>query len=87
MNRQEEALALAEALLTDVELSETSTAKRVLKAMRLARLMQDETAQEWLRFEINGVPNSAQGREWMTRVRRWTDREAQKGFWAPGGRT
>lgn len=83
MNRQEEALELAEALLTDVELSETSTAKRVLKAMRLARLMQDDTAQEWLRFEIEGVPNSARGREWMTRARRWTDEEATRGYWAP----
>lgn len=73
MNRQREALALAEGLMTDIELSQTSTAKHVLKAMRLARLMRDDVAQRWLGFEIDGVPGTPEGLEWMTRARRWTD--------------
>ncbi len=83
MTRQQEALALAEALLTDVELSQTSTAKRVLKAMRLARLMRDDVAQRWLAFEVAGVPNTPDGRSWMTRTRRWTNSAEDKGYWAP----
>jgi len=46
VNRQQDALALAEGLMADVELSQTSIAKHVLKAMRLARLMRDDVAQQ-----------------------------------------
>ena len=83
MNRQQEALALVEGLMADIELSQTSTAKHVLKAMRLARLMRDDVAQQWLGFEINGVPGTPEGRVWMTRARRWTDKAENKGYWAP----
>ena len=83
VNRQQEALALAEGLMTDVELSQTSIAKHVLKAMRLARLMRDDVAQQWLGFEIDGVPGTPAGLEWMTRARRWTDVTKQEGYWAP----
>lgn len=83
VDRQQEALRLAEALLTDIEMSETSTSKRVMKALRLSRLARDDAAQEWLGFEINGVPSSDGGVAWMTRTRRWTDREEKKGYWAP----
>ena len=83
MNRQEEALALAEELMGDIELARSTTPKYVLKAMRLARLMRDDAAQEWLGFEINGVPATTEGIEWMSRTRRWTDVEAKEGYWMP----
>jgi hypothetical protein len=83
VDRQQEALKLAEGLLTDIELSETSTSKRVMKAVRLARLMRDDAAQEWLGFEINGLPGSDAGMRHMTRTRRWTNKEENKGWWAP----
>lgn len=83
VDRQQEALRLAEALLTDIELSETSTSKRVMKAMRLARLMRDEAAQEWLGFEVNGIPGTPEGVRWMTRVGRWTVKDEEKGYWLP----
>jgi hypothetical protein len=75
---QQEALALAEVLMTDIELSQTATAKHVLKGMRLARLMRDEVAQQWLGFEIDGIPGTPEGLKWMTRARRWTDVAEQK---------
>lgn len=48
MNRQQEALAQAEVLMADIELSQTSTAKHVLKAIALARFRRDDVAQQWL---------------------------------------
>lgn len=83
MDRQSEALALGESLMADFELSQTTTAKRVLKAMRLARLTRDDAAQEWLGFEISGVPNTPRGREWMSQTRRWANKEEGKGYWGP----
>ncbi|WP_157358676.1 hypothetical protein [Amycolatopsis sp. ATCC 39116] len=81
MSRQDEALRLAEELLADVELSRVPVSKSVLKAMRLARLVRDYEAQEWLNFEISGVPSTDKGTEWMTRAGRWSDRSEGKGYW------
>lgn len=83
MSRQQEALVLAEEVLTDVELSRGTVDKHVLKAMRLARLMRDDQAQRWLGYEIRGVPSTDHGQQWMTRVGRWTDRKEGKGYWIP----
>jgi hypothetical protein len=80
MTRLDEALKLAEAIITDFELSETSTARRVNKAMRLARLTEDEVATEWLNFEMYGVPNSPAGNEWMTFTGRWLDANESRGY-------
>ncbi|WP_160667363.1 AbiTii domain-containing protein [Pseudarthrobacter sp. ATCC 49987] len=56
MNREEQdqALALAEELLQDIELDRTTVDKQVLKASRLARLMNDEKISDWLRRERQG---------------------------------
>ena len=81
MNRQQEALALAEEVMTDVELSRGSVDKHVLKAMRLARLIGDEEAQRWLGYEIEGVPSTAEGRSWMTRTKRWINSREGRGYW------
>lgn len=85
MSRQQEALALAEEVMTDVELSQGSVPKHALKAMRLARLMGDEEAQRWLIYEIEGVPGTARGKEWMSKTRRWTNRDEGRGYWGPAG--
>lgn len=81
MSRQEEALRLAEDLVTDVELGQTSTARRVLKASRLARLTNDDEALAWLRYELNGVPGNEAGRKWMDQTQRWIDKKEDKGYW------
>ena len=80
---QDEALQLASALIDDIELSQSSTARRVLKAQRLARLTNNTRALEWISFELNGSARSQASDDWMTRTGRWTDREAEKGFRKP----
>lgn len=74
---------LASELLDDVELSRTTVSLMVLKASRLARLVGDVQAEEWLAFETAGIPNSPAGRRHMTHTQRWTDGDTSKGFWSP----
>ncbi|WP_124895795.1 hypothetical protein [Microbacterium sp. Y-01] len=81
MSRHDEVLELAEELITDIELSSTSTSKHVLKAARLARLTRNSDAQEWLSFELSGVPSTVDGRAWMVKTRRYSDKENGKGYW------
>ncbi|MFS0703331.1 hypothetical protein AB6N23_02295 [Cellulomonas sp. 179-A 9B4 NHS] len=81
MTRQSEALEIADSLLADIELSRSTTSRHVLKALRIARLLGDESAQEWLTFEIEGIPATPAGKEWMSRTHRWTDKEKGTGYW------
>ena len=76
-SRQDEALQIAEDLFTDIELSRSSTARRALKAQRLARLTRNAKAMEWLGFELEVVPRTEAGRAWMSRTGRWTPGERQ----------
>jgi hypothetical protein len=77
------ALALAEELLEDIEMTRTTVPQQVMKASRLARLLHDDDAARWLRYELQGVPNDANGREHMTEMRRWTDQSKGTGWWVP----
>lgn len=81
VNRHEEALELANELLADIELSRTSPSKHVLKASRVARLLDDTAAQAWLGFELDGVPGTPDGIAWMTTTGRWADQDAGEGYW------
>ncbi|NKX56280.1 AbiTii domain-containing protein [Arthrobacter mobilis] len=56
MNHEEqaEALALTKDLLDDIELDRTTLDKQILKASRLARMLNDEQVMDWLRRERNG---------------------------------
>lgn len=81
MTRHADALALAEDLLTDVELAQTSTSHRALKASRLARLTRNAEAQVWIEYEIHGVPDTEAGKRWMTKTSRWLDEDKEKGLW------
>lgn len=56
-SRRQAALALAEELLSNIELSELPAAALARKAGRLARLLDDEDALGWLRYEITGYPD------------------------------
>ena len=55
-SRRQAALALAEELLGNIELGELPPVALVRKASRLARLLDDEEALAWLRYEIGGYP-------------------------------
>jgi hypothetical protein len=50
------ALALADELLADIELARLGGPDVIRRASRLARLVDDEEASSWLRFEVTGYP-------------------------------
>jgi hypothetical protein len=83
MDRQAEALALAGELLADLELKRIDAAAAVLKANRLARLVDDEDMKEWLGYELHGYKASESGKRWMTRMNRWISKDDEKGYVAP----
>lgn len=76
-------LALARELVDDVELSRRPVEQTLLKALRLARLLEDEKTQEWLRYELSGYPNTPQSCPWMRRFGRFTNEAAAMGYWIP----
>jgi AbiTii-like protein len=81
LTRQSEALKLADELLADIELSRLSAEKCILKGTRLARLVSDDDAIEWLRCELHGYDTSSQRwAELMTVTSRWVDDEKKKGY-------
>ncbi|GCD88202.1 hypothetical protein [Nocardioides sp. LS1] len=75
MNRQEEALRIAEELLTDIELERLKASEIVLKASRLARLVGHEDLTTFLGYERNGYPTDGTATAWIGRAGRWTDDE------------
>jgi hypothetical protein len=54
--RRQEALALAEELLADIELRRIGAADTARKAGRLARILDDPESTAWLRYEASGYP-------------------------------
>ncbi|MGW6624055.1 AbiTii domain-containing protein [Nocardia sp. NPDC055002] len=70
MNRQEEALQLAEQLLADIELKRLAATDIVLKASRLGRLAGHDDLQTFLRYEREGYPDEEQHGEWVKRAGR-----------------
>jgi hypothetical protein len=54
--RRQEALALAEEVLGDIELQRIASLDIARKASRLARLLDDEDAARWLRYETGPYP-------------------------------
>jgi hypothetical protein len=61
VNRRQVALDLAEELLTDFELTQLAPMELVRKASRLARLLDDQEAVQWLSFEVAGYPRGEKG--------------------------
>lgn len=56
-SRRVEALGLAEELLGEIELSTVTPGDMARKASRLARLLDDAEAMQWLRYEVSGYPS------------------------------
>ena len=71
MDRQAEALRLAEALLEDIELQRLKASEVVLKASRLARLVGHDDLQEFLSLERDGYPDARS--RWVKRAGRVSD--------------
>lgn len=57
ITRVSSARNLAADLLADIELHSTAISSVLMKAQRLARLIRDQDAQEWLRLELSGYPS------------------------------
>jgi AbiTii len=69
-SRRQAALALAEELLSDIELGELPPVALVRKTSRLARLLDDEDALVWLRYETSGYsPEALDGDAWAAAER------------------
>ena len=77
-------LDLARDLLDDIELSRLAPEQLLLKATRLARLLDAKEVQTWLRFELEGYPgNDPVALRYMSRTDRWTDQPNNRGYWLP----
>lgn len=71
------ALRLSEDLLSDIELERVPLGSVVLKASRLARLVDDERALAWLQLELSGYEHATKDMEpWLAVTGRWVDRKA-----------
>lgn len=74
-------LDLAAELLADIELSRLPPEQLLLKATRLARLVDDDEIAQWLQFELRGYPTTdATATPHMTRSGRWTEPKEDKGY-------
>lgn len=76
-------LELAHELVDDIELARLGPDQLILKAMRLARLAEDDTARAWLQWEINGYPNAAKPRAQMLKFGRLQEAGSKYGYWQP----
>lgn len=59
--KREEALSLAENLLSDIELKRLEPIDIARKASRLARITDDIEAMKWLHYEVSGYPEGVDG--------------------------
>ena len=83
-SKSEHKLALAEELLTDIELSRLPAGQLALKAARLARLAGNPHSQWWLMYETKGYNSTEQlSLEMMGITGRWTDQEKKQGYYGP----
>ncbi|TQC47393.1 hypothetical protein EEB14_20790 [Rhodococcus sp. WS4] len=67
---REEALELSQELMADIELSRLPIDQMVLKCTRLARIVRDEKASDWLSWERGTIPSGERTRNWRERTRR-----------------
>lgn len=75
---------LAKELLEDVELSRCSTEALVLKASRLARLLEVPELNSWLYYERFGYNSSEElSLKYIGLTGRWTDYEKKIAYWGP----
>ncbi|MFF5177055.1 hypothetical protein ACFY2Q_03375 [Micromonospora sp. NPDC000316] len=69
-DRQAEALSLAEELLADIELRRLGAEQILLKSVRLARLIGDESSLDWLKLELHGYEMTPETRKPLRRMNR-----------------
>ena len=75
-------LQLVKELLEDIELSRLQSDQLLMKASRLARLVENNKIYEWLQFELSGYrANKPLAIEYMDAFGRWGDKEKGMGYW------
>src|SRR6266852_2409137 len=82
-SRSQAIVALATALLDDIELSRLSAESLLLRTMRLARLVDAEEQRKWLAYELVGYVNNPHCIKYMAMMGRLSDTKAQQGYWEP----
>lgn len=77
--------ALARDLIDDIELSRAPVASIVLKALRLAQLVGDQSHIDWLRLEVQGyyADSGPMADDYARRLGRFTDLAARRGYFGP----
>ncbi len=88
MNNSDESISqhrlkLAKDLVDDIELSRLLPEQLLLKATRLARLMEDKELDRFLWYELNGYQNTEDSWKFMDSVGRWIDKPKNEGYWGP----
>lgn len=66
--RQELAMQLSEEILAGIETETLKTSSAALRCLRLARLISDDNAIEWLQYETKGYPHASDGRHIETKA-------------------
>lgn len=74
---------LARDLVDDIELSRLAPEQLLLKAARLARLVDGQEIAKWLKFELNGYYNDAECKQYMLSFGRLNAEDAQYGYFQP----
>jgi len=83
-NKSEHIFQLAQELLDDIELSRLSGEALILKATRLARLVNYEEILSWLQYELRGYNSKDQlALKYMGRTGRWIKPQEKEGYWGP----
>lgn len=82
-SKNEHILSLATEIMDDIELSRNEAQAILLKATRLARYVDNEEVRSFLKFEMQGYPNTEIGRRFMDKTGRWTNKEDGLGYWFP----
>lgn len=59
VGRQELALQLSEEILTGIETETLTTSSAALRCLRLARIILDDNATEWMQYETKGYPSTS----------------------------
>jgi hypothetical protein len=81
-NRSEHIFQLAQELLDDIELSRLSGEALILKATRLARLVNSEEVQSWLEYELKGYNSKDRlSLEYMGKTGRWVNYQEKTDSW------
>ncbi|MDD6210983.1 MAG: hypothetical protein PUB21_10300 [Bacteroidales bacterium] len=70
--------------IDDIELSRLDAQSILLKSTRLTRYVDNEEIRKWLRFEMQGYSSKDEvSLRYMSKTRRWTDKEKGEGYWVP----